>query len=127
MFSVVPSTLRGRMTKRIALLAGLLILSGSSATFAASVSLAWDPSTDQTVIGYKLYYGPTTRAYTNSIDVGNSTSGTVSNLVAGATYFFAATAYDSTDMRKRLLHRSEHNDSCAEPAAHAQYSRGGND
>src|SRR6478752_5370330 len=92
MFSVVPSTLRGRMTKQIALLAGLLILSGSSATFAASVSLAWDPSTDQTVVGYKLYYGPTTRAYTNSIDVGDSTSGTVSNLVAGATYFFAATA-----------------------------------
>jgi hypothetical protein len=86
------------MTKRIALLAGLLILSGSSATFAASVSLAWDPSTDQTVVGYKLYYGPATRSYTNSVDVGNSTSTTVSNLVAGATYFFAATAYDTTDV-----------------------------
>src|SRR5207344_2856624 len=42
-----------------------------------------------------IYYGPAAGSYTTSIDVGNTTSYAVSNLVEGATYHFAATAYDA--------------------------------
>lgn len=57
------------------------------------VPLAWDPTTDSTVIGYNVYYGAASRTYTNVIAVGANTTVTVSNLVQGATYYFAATTY----------------------------------
>jgi hypothetical protein len=61
-----------------------------------SLSLAWDPSSDPNVVGYRLYQGDITQVYTNVIDVGHQTSIRIPNLVAGTTYFFAVTAYDST-------------------------------
>lgn len=59
-----------------------------------SVTLAWNAGTSSTVAGYRLYYGGASRAYTNTIDLGDNTKATVSGLVAGATYFFAVTDYD---------------------------------
>jgi hypothetical protein len=59
------------------------------------VTLAWDPSPDSAVAGYHLYDGIASLTYTNVIDVGNATNATVSGLVGGVTYFFAATAYDT--------------------------------
>lgn len=43
--------------------------------------------------GYKLYYGPTSRNYINTTDVGNVLSKQITNLVRGATYFFAVSDY----------------------------------
>ncbi len=60
---------------------------------AASVTLAWDPSTDPTVSGYNLYYGGGSRNYTNLVDATAANSVSIGNLTAGATYYFAATAY----------------------------------
>jgi hypothetical protein len=60
---------------------------------AASVTLAWDPVSS--VAGYRLYYGGVTRNYTNFVEAGPSTSAAVSGLASGATYFFAATAYNT--------------------------------
>jgi Divergent InlB B-repeat domain len=66
-------------------------------SFAAqSVSLGWDPSPDANVAGYNVYYGPASRSYTNLLVAGNATSIIISGLVGGATYYFAATAYDVT-------------------------------
>lgn len=58
-----------------------------------AVALAWDASLDPTVAGYNVYYGVASRNYTNVISAGNTTSATVSNLVNGVTYYFAATTY----------------------------------
>lgn len=64
-----------------------------------SVTLAWDPSVPSTnVAGYFLYYGGAIGSYTNRFDVGLPTSGVVSNLVAGTTYYFAVTAHDSSGL-----------------------------
>ncbi|HHY84619.1 MAG TPA: tandem-95 repeat protein [Verrucomicrobia bacterium] len=71
----------------------LTIFSGLSAS-AASVTLAWDPSPDPSVVGYFVYYGDASRSYTTKIDVGNVTSVTVTGLVEGVAYYFAATAYN---------------------------------
>src|SRR5262249_9224941 len=62
-----------------------------------NVTLAWNPSPDS-VAGYKLYYGTASHNYTNVIDVGNVTVDMVPNLLAGVTYYFAVTAYDSSAM-----------------------------
>ncbi|HLH54530.1 MAG TPA: hypothetical protein VKY92_13020, partial [Verrucomicrobiae bacterium] len=40
-----------------------------------------------------IYYGPGTRNYTNMVPVGSANSVSVSNLVSGTTYYFAATSY----------------------------------
>ena len=64
----------------------------------ASVTLAWNVDTSPGVSGYRLYEGATTGDYTNSIDVGNSTNATVDNLISGATYYFAVTAYDTNNL-----------------------------
>ena len=62
-------------------------------SIAAPVTLQWDPVIDPSVTGYKLYFGPGTRAYTNSVSVPGklNTTNTISNLPAGV-YFFAVTS-----------------------------------
>lgn len=70
------------------------ILSTSSA-HCAQLTLAWDPNNDASTEGYKIQYGTQSGNYTFSIDVGNTTQHVVTDLQAGAIYFFAATAYDS--------------------------------
>jgi hypothetical protein len=63
----------------------------------SSVQLAWAPSTNTSgVSGYVICYGTVSRAYTNSIDVGNNTNATISNLVPGINYYFSVRAYDAS-------------------------------
>jgi hypothetical protein len=62
--------------------------------FAGDVSLAWDASESEDTVGYNVYFGNSSRNYDTPIDVGNQTSYTFVNL-AGGTYYFAVTAYDS--------------------------------
>jgi hypothetical protein len=68
-------------------------LLASASAFAADISLAWDPSPSSGVTGYILKYGTTPGVYSNSVDVGNRTAFTVSNLAIGVRYFFAVQAY----------------------------------
>jgi hypothetical protein len=67
-----------------------------------SVTLAWNPSTDPNTAGYNLYYGVASRTYTNMVNPSNVTTGTISGLIAGTTYFFAATAYNILGMESAL-------------------------
>ena len=61
---------------------------------AAQVTLSWDPNIDPDLAGYKLYYGTSSGSYPFSVDVGNQTSYTLSGLLVGPIYYFAATAYN---------------------------------
>jgi hypothetical protein len=63
-----------------------------------AVMLAWDASTDPDVTGYNVYYGSSSRNYTNVIPAGSSTTAAVSNLQSGVTYYFAATTYTATGL-----------------------------
>jgi hypothetical protein len=72
-------------------------------TPSSTVTLAWsaniptsDPATNTT--GYKLYIGLASGNYTQSIDVGNKTTATVSNLISGTTYYSVITAYNSAGL-----------------------------
>ena len=58
------------------------------------INLVWKASTTPNVVGYKVYYGTASGAYSNSIDVGNVTTYGITGLTKGQTYFLATTAYD---------------------------------
>ncbi len=62
------------------------------APHAGEVALRWD-APGVIVSGYKIHYGPESRSYTQSIDVGNTLESRISDLEEDATYYFAATAY----------------------------------
>lgn len=62
---------------------------------ARDLTLSWNPSTDPTVAGYNLYYGTNSGDYSNKVTVGQVTTATISNLTAGVTYYFSATAFNS--------------------------------
>lgn len=61
------------------------------------IGLAWTKSPDPTARGYNIYYGVSTRDYTNHIDVGNVDTTLVTNLSDNVNYYFSATAYDGTN------------------------------
>jgi len=63
---------------------------------AAELTLAWDPPSDGITTGYIVLYGTAPHSYSQQVDVGNTTSYTVKNLLDGTTYYFAVRAYDAT-------------------------------
>lgn len=60
-----------------------------------SIVLNWTSSVSSGVAGYNVYFGTTAGNYPYKLNVGNADTITISNLAEGATYYFAATAYDS--------------------------------
>jgi hypothetical protein len=85
------------LKKWIGLAGVILFLSGfcPAAHAVQSFSLAWNKSSDKKVAGYFLYYGTESGHYTSKINFSKKTSGTVSGLQEGATYYFAVTSYDA--------------------------------
>src|ERR1035438_4435423 len=87
---------RVRRAARVMILSsGLAALIPFPAIAASNVTLAWNSSTGTNIAGYKIYYGAASGTYTNTVDVGNVTNATISSLISGTTYYFAATAYDT--------------------------------
>jgi len=85
-----------KITGLMKFLGGLVILAALGQTVqAASVTLAWNPSTNPIVAGYNLYYGGASGTYTNEVSAGHATSATVTGLIEGANYYFVATAYSA--------------------------------
>jgi hypothetical protein len=76
----------------------MMLANSAQGAATATVSLAWNASQGSTIAGYHLYVGPNSQNYTNMVDTGVSTSGTVQGLVVGNTYSFAVTAYDITGL-----------------------------
>ena len=95
------------MVSRTILVFGLFLLQflsfptktlASSGIRTESLTLAWDPSTDPSVVGYRLYQGTESQVYTNVLNMNDSVSALIGGLVPGVTYYFAVTAYDETGL-----------------------------
>jgi hypothetical protein len=63
-----------------------------------SVNLAWNRSPSLGVAGYRIYYGPVSGNYTNSVMAGNVMSNSIPGLTGGGTYFFTVVAYNAGGM-----------------------------
>src|SRR3989442_5140630 len=89
-------TLAGQLRRALFVACVLTVLCSLAPAVAnaAQVALAWDANTDPDLAGYKLYYGLSSGSYQSSVDVGNLTSYTLSGLLDGRIYYFAATAYN---------------------------------
>jgi len=62
----------------------------------AQATLMWDPNTEADLAGYKIYYGYSSNNYEYSVDVGDQTTYTLTGLDPDATYYIAATAYNTS-------------------------------
>ena len=91
----------------VALLAGLLanVCCMPVRAESAEVQLAWtspvtneDGSSLTNLVGFKLYCGESSGAYTTCMDLGAISSVTVSNLQEGQTYYFSVTARSDQGM-----------------------------
>ncbi|MEO5916697.1 MAG: discoidin domain-containing protein [Luteolibacter sp.] len=73
---------------------GLLAAIGlfSQVATAASVQLAWDRNPESNVVSYELNYGTVSGIYPNTVDAGNNTTATITNLEQGTTYYFVVVA-----------------------------------
>ncbi len=80
-----------------------LSLGPGAVVYSAQVTLQWDANNDSTVTGYKVYYGTSSGNYPNSIDVGKTTTYTVSNLQDTVTYYFATKDYDASRWKAAFL------------------------
>jgi hypothetical protein len=94
---VMSRTLAGTLVSLAILLARLSAFA-TPQTLLDSLTLAWDPSGDPSVVGYRLYQGTASQAYTSVTDSGNQTSVAIGRLVPGVTYYFAVTAYDNSGL-----------------------------
>jgi len=94
-----------KLTIATLLILTTLLLAAPGTLLAQDISLAWDPSDSEDVVGYKIYYkadstelpldGIEALEGPSPIDVGNVTSFTLTELPEGSVYYFRATAYDS--------------------------------
>ena len=65
----------------------------------ASMTVAWDPSLDASVVGYIVEWGETSGRYSDATDVGNVTRFRVEGLVEGEMYYVAVLAYTTAGVR----------------------------
>jgi hypothetical protein len=89
------------MRRRVATIAFVVVffLCSAGAAVAATVTLTWDPSPEQDVAGYVVYYGLNSGEYTVSVDVGNQTSFQYTEANPIYRYYFAVRAYNVSGLQ----------------------------
>jgi hypothetical protein len=90
----------------VSVILAVAILVVAQAADAVQVSVAWDLPTEnedgtplEDLVGISLHYGTASGSYSGAMELpGTATQGTVTGLVEGATYYFAAKAYNSQNV-----------------------------
>jgi hypothetical protein len=77
--------------RRLVKWAGFLAVFAHSSAFALIIE--WDPNSETNLMGYRVYWGTTSRGYDSVLDVGNATMAQLPT--PGVTTFYAVTAYDT--------------------------------
>ena len=123
LFLATPITCAGRRSPQrlstIKFLIGfisLLVASLSPGTAAQSTTLAWDRNPEPNIARYKIYYGTQSGGPSQSLDVGNVTTSTVSNLNDATKYFFTATAVNTAGLESPKSNEVSH--TTPNPMAH---------
>ncbi|HMK56661.1 MAG TPA: hypothetical protein VK448_08505 [Dissulfurispiraceae bacterium] len=97
-----------------------------------SVALTWTAPTTNTdgspltdLAGYKIYYGTAPGNYSASLNVGNTTSASLTLPQCGVTNYFAATAYDIAGIESTYSNEVAKSDPCTAPTCVYTYSNWG--
>lgn len=90
-----------------------IVLTAFAAT--QSVTVSWDANSEPNIVGYRLFYGTTSRVYTNQVDVPGPMA-VASALSEGETYYFAAVAYDNDGLQSELSAEISYNVSGGPPS-----------
>ena len=93
----------------------------------ASVTLMWNPNREGDIAGYRLYYGSDPRVYTNTIDVGNTVTATVSNVPEGIVHYFAVTAYNTAGFESLYSDGVSYRTPASTSAVHDDFDRADGD
>jgi hypothetical protein len=88
---------------------GLFSLLLPVSALAGEVTLAWDPTADPNVAGYRLYYGHQKGTYEGDVDVGMDTTITLTDLEEGKAYYFVLVAYDLDGEQGEVSEEVMHN------------------
>ena len=83
---------------RRACLVAILLLGLPRLSAAASTTIAWDHSPDSNVAGYLVSYGTQSGDYTTFLRVGYVNSITLTDLLAGQTYYLIIQSYTSEEV-----------------------------
>jgi hypothetical protein len=82
---------------RTGTLVAAMLLWGGAAHAATTLTLAWDPSPEP-VTGYVVYWGTQSGIFTQSMDVGKTTTATITPTIPNVSYFFVVKAYNAAGM-----------------------------
>jgi fibronectin type 3 domain-containing protein len=104
----LPGVKRACLNLTLVMPVMLIVFLMAPGVHSAQVTLAWDPNQENDLAGYRLYYGSASRNYSQVIDVGNANQHNVSGLAAGATYYFAVTAYNSQGLESNYSQELAH-------------------
>lgn len=75
--------------------AGLVPAMAVAASAPKVIDLTWDdPNPESDVVGYKVYLGSESGVYNQTLDTGNSSQVSFTNLTPGEKYYVAVTAYN---------------------------------
>ena len=80
---------------RLAVIVIVLALAWTRVSESATLTLAWDQSTDLNVAGYVLYWGTNSGVYSSQSNVGNQSLVQVGGLADGTNYYFVVSAYNA--------------------------------
>lgn len=104
-------------TRKLILLTMIIFFSFLAPAYAVDVTLQWNPSTDSSVVGYKVYYraGSSGAPYNGTeaaegrspVDVQDVTQFTLHGLSDTETYYFAVTAYKNSAPRLESAYSNE--------------------
>jgi hypothetical protein len=76
---------------------------------ATNITLTWDKNTETDLAGYVVYTGTASGSYTETLDVGNMNSVDISGLQEGATYYYAAKAYNTSGLYSEYSNEVSYN------------------
>lgn len=83
----------GRVALLVAIVLGVGLVAGP--VLAGAISLSWNPVSDSDLAGYRVYRGTSPGQLDDMLDVGNTTSTTLSGLTDCTTWYVSVRAYDT--------------------------------
>jgi Fibronectin type III domain len=86
---------RATFLTRLAVIVIVLALAWTRVSESATLTLAWDQSTDPNVAGYVLSWGTQSGVYGSQANVGNQSLVQVGGLADGTNYYFVVSAYNA--------------------------------